>query len=446
MPRQNVVLFVVDDARTDDMSAMPRTRRLIGGRGTTFTHAYVTTPICCPSRSSILTGDYAHTTGVWTDHGEHGGRPAFQRGGGEASNVATWLHAAGYRTALIGKYLNVNVERRVPPGWDEYFAFFHVNGGYYDYPIDHNGRVVRYGHDPGDYSTEVLRRQALSFIRETPAGQPLFLYFATFAPHAVPQPAPGDENAFEHLRWNTPPSFNEADVSDKPAYIRDQPLQPRSVLARLRTARLRSLLAVDRAVEDVVTALRRDGRLSNTLLLFISDNGFSLGEHRWRYKAAPYEEDIRVPLLLRDDALGELPRRSSGFALNIDLAPTIAEVARVEPPNPIDGRSLIPLLRDPAGPWRSGFTIEDGSDPQLKIKLPSFCGYHTQRYVYVVYSTGERELYDLREDPYQLVNRAGDPAYASIEQRLLTMDRRSCSPPPPDFGDAFARPSPSPSP
>jgi N-acetylglucosamine-6-sulfatase len=431
--RADVVLVVLDDARWDDLIAMPRTRALIGGEGTRFTNAYVVNPSCCPSRASILTGGYSHTTGVFANHRPYGGRPVFQREGGEASNIATALHDAGYRTALIGKYMNENRDATPPPGWDRYFAFLDVNGRYFDYTISADGDVRWYGDDPGDYSTDVFRRHATSFIASTPAHRSLFLYFAPFAPHNRPVAAPGDASAFASETWELPPSFSEPDVSDKPAYVREQSPVAADAVQRSRRARLATLLAVDRAVEAIVRTLDAEGRLSNAVVIVTSDNGLALGEHRWVFKGAPYEEVLRVPLLIRADGIDGLTPRSDGLALNIDLAPTIAAVAGLDRLPGADGVSLLPLARGAADRWRTGFLVESATDRGQRREVPSYCGYHSRRFVYVRYATGETELYDLGADPYQLENRAGDPALARIETRLERTARRGCRPPPPEF-------------
>jgi N-acetylglucosamine-6-sulfatase len=178
--------------------------------------------------------------------------------------------------------------------------------------------------------------------------------------------------------------------------------------------------------------------------MFVSDNGILLGEHRWRFKTVPYEEDIHVPLLIRDDRLGPMPPTVGDLALNIDLAPTIAQVAGVQSPAAMDGRSLLPLLRARAGRWRTGFTIESASDVRLRRQAPSYCGYRTTRYMYVRYGTGEQELYDLRHDPFELTNVASDPSFAPIRRRMERLDRRGCAPVPPFFGNAWSRRSSSP--
>ncbi|HET7236344.1 MAG TPA: sulfatase-like hydrolase/transferase, partial [Actinomycetota bacterium] len=206
----NILLILIDDGRDEMLRYLPNVRRLLVGQGVRFTNGYVVNPVCCPSRASILTGDYSHTTGVYTNHSsEHGGFAAFRDG----STIATWLQDAGYRTGLWGKYFNgYGREAYVPPGWDRWFATF-GRGAYYDYRAVVDGDELSFGHGPADYGTTVLRRDAITFIRETPSTQPVFLYFAPHAPHKPAIPQPRDRDAFASERPWRPPSFNERDVS-----------------------------------------------------------------------------------------------------------------------------------------------------------------------------------------------------------------------------------------
>ena len=428
---QNIVLILTDDQRFDTMWAMPTVESQIVAKGIDFTKAYVSNPLCCPSRSTILTGEYSHTTGVYTNIADqpYGGFPAFH----DRSTVATWLHAAGYRTGLIGKYLNGYSGTYVPPGWDRWFVTWE-EGAYYNYEANANGRVLSYGSKPGDYGTQVLGNKAADFIRTTDPGQPLFLYFAPHAPHDPAIPAPADRHAFSNLpRWR-PPSYSEADVSDKPAYVRAHaPVPPAKAekIQRTRQREYRCLLSIDRQVRKIIDALASTGRLSNTMIVFMSDNGYLWGEHRWYAKQVPYEEAMRVPVVIRDDALIDAPRSDDHLVVNIDLAPTFAALAGVKAPN-ADGRSLLPLLTSTDLPWRHDFLMELlnlNDDPGA----PTYCGVHTDRYVYVDYKTGEEELYDLARDPYELRNQARSAAYHPVLSKLRSRLKELCRPAPPGF-------------
>ncbi|MGZ5296339.1 MAG: sulfatase family protein [Actinomycetota bacterium] len=421
-------MIVTDDQRWDTLRAMPHVRRLIAGKGLTFADAFVVNPLCCPSRSSILTGNYSHTTGVYRETPPFGAFQSFRDG----STIATWLQRHGYSTGLFGKYIDAYQHAAltgyVPPGWDRWVAF--VRSKYLDYKLTIDGDVRTYGADPPDYSTDVLGSLAERFIRETPG--PIFVEYAPAAPHAPAIPEPRFERAFADLPPWRPPSFDERDVSDKPSYIRDlAPLDAsaRSALDAFRRDQYRTLLSVDRQVEVLIGALRDTGRLGDTLVVFTSDNGLSWGEHRWVKKEVPYEESIRVPLVVRYDpsTAVDAGATSSALALNIDIAPTIAAVAGV--PVSTDGRSLLPLLGG-AGTdgWRTRFLIEhmEGANP-----VPTYCAMRTDRYLFSRYATGEQELYDLQTDPFELTNAANeDPA---LTEDLLRDLNELCDPAPPGY-------------
>jgi N-acetylglucosamine-6-sulfatase len=402
--RPNFVVIVTDDQRWDTLAMMPAVQRLLVDHGMTFTNAFTTTPSCCPSRASLLTGQYSRHTGVFDGSAGNapGGAPAFD----DSSSLATWLDDAGYRTGLVGKYLNDYDELPagyIPPGWDRWFAIAQPGPQirYYDYWLNENGTIVKYGDSASEYSTSVLREKAVRFIG---ADDPFFLYFAPIAPHPPSTPAPEDANASLDPGWHPPPSFGEVDVSDKPGGGR--PSFSAQDGAKARTERLamaRSLLAVDRAVRAIVDAVKASGRMENTYFLFTSDNGFLLGEHRLFGKVWPYEESIRVPLVIRTpDTVAA--RSSSEPVLNIDLAGTIAELAGLRPGLHQDGRSLVPLLAGREISWRPVFVVEFlGYAPGV----PPYEGIRTRRYLYVEYRNGDHELYDLRADPFELHNLLG---------------------------------------
>ena len=431
--RPNIVLILTDDQRWDSLADMPAVQRLLVDRGTTFTNAFTTDPLCCPSRASILTGTYPHTTGVYRNSGRHGGWDAF-REHAEASTIATWLQDAGYRTAMFGKYFNGYRTTEVPPGWDRIMALISPGPGYFGYTLNDDGTEVEHGGSPGDYATDVFARGAVEFIRTTPQDQPLFVYFAPSAPH-LPALAPPRHDAADVGTPIRSPAVNEVDVSDKPAYI--SALGPLSLgaLDKVTIRRARSLLAVDDAVADLVGALRRAGRLERTLFVFASDNGVALGEHRWRYKLTPYEESIRIPLVVRYDALKAMPSSINRLALNIDLAPTFAAAAGIAPGSAVEGRSLLPLLRGADRGWRRDFLIENlefergNGEPEV----PTYCGIRTARWKYVRYGTGELELYDVTADPFELENLANVPVRDGVIGRLDARLRVLCDPTPPGF-------------
>ena len=419
----NVVVILTDDQRWDTLSSMPVVQSELVGKGVTFTNSFTVNPLCCPSRASILTGLYSHTTGVYTN----GGLVNFN----DRSTLATWLRRAGYRTGFFGKYLNSYRGTFVPPGWDSWAAFTPANvANFFDYALNVDGTIVEYGSEPGDYSTDVLATGVDEFIRASP-GRPFFVMYAPYAPHLPATPAPRHANRFPGLVPWRPPSYDEPNVSDKPSWLRAYPrLHAPEELDAFRRRQLQSLLAVDEAVARVLSALEDTGALEDTLIVLTSDNGFLWGEHRLSGKQAPYEESIRVPLVIRYDRAASAPRIEPRLALNIDLAPTIASYAQT--PRATDGRSLRALIEGRSPTWRRYFLVE-GRQTGPNRSIPSYCAIRGSRYLYVAYGTQEEELYDLAVDPGQRVNLARRPGE---KQRLATLRRRMlglCSPPPPDL-------------
>jgi N-acetylglucosamine-6-sulfatase len=423
--RPSVLLIVTDDQRWDTMWAMPEVQRSLVAPGVTFANAFTTSSLCCPSRASILTGAYPHTTGVYTQGLPHGGFEAFD----DSATIATELRRTGYRTGFFGKYLDSYqsdaLAGYVPPGWDRWVAFVHSQ--YFDYGLTVDGTIEDHGFAPDDYSTDVLAEEADAFIRSS--NGPILAVFAPAAPHEPAIPAAADEGLFADLPAWGPPAFDEADLSDKPPYVRNfrrLGTQRAVELEQLRRNQYRSLQAVDRSVARLLDALDDTGRLDDALVIFTSDNGLLWGEHRWLKKEVPYEEAIRVPLVVRADAIATASS-DEHLVANIDLAPTIADAADVAMPN-ADGASLVPLLRGETPPWRSALLIEHvrGTNP-----IPTYCAVRTARQLFVVYETGERELYDLASDPAELENLAGTRPV--LQARLETTLHGLCDPPPPGF-------------
>jgi N-acetylglucosamine-6-sulfatase len=430
--RPDIVVILTDDQRFDTLWAMPILQEQLVARGVTFSNAFVSNPLCCPSRASILTGQYSHTNGVYTNDPPEGGFPVFD----DSSTLPVWLHDAGYRTALLGKYLNAYADSDspyVPPGWDRWFTFTgNGQGTYYGFRVSNDGVLTWY--DKTQYSTDVLAGQADSFIRSTTPGQSLFVYLSVKAPHGPPAPAVRHIGAFDDLPPYRPPNYNEQDVTDKPLYIQEEnawSLQQQAAEDAYKKKEYETLLAVDEAVGTVVTALTDTGRLSNTLIVFMSDNGRLGGEHRFNGKTVPYEESIRVPLVIRFDRLAGTPRIESRMVLNIDLAPTLAAVAGVPAPD-VDGTSLIPILRPGSANWRKDFLLEHRYIPP-EPNIPTYCGVRSRRYAYIAYDTGEEELYDILIDPYQLENRATDPGFQGTLNSMRARLSELCVPPPAGF-------------
>jgi arylsulfatase A-like enzyme len=437
----NIVLILTDDQRFDELDHMPSVQSQLIDKGTTFSNGYVVNPLCCPSRTTILTGKYSHGTDVYSNIPPYGGFQTFVTSNHEdRSTIATWLQKAGYDTGIVGKYLNGYTAKRtayVSPGWNTWNILANpgADGGYFNETMSINGVSKVYGSSAADYSTDVLSGYATQFIQNAPANQPLFLFFAPKAPHPPATPPPRYADSLTDIAPLRPPNYNEADVSDKPAYI--QAVPPGGSWAQqqdnLRLHQYQSLLAVDDAVANIVNALRDAGRLQDTLILFASDNGLSLGEHRWTNKKAPYEEDIRVPIIARYDALlHQTASVDDHFVLNLDFAPTFAAAGGTTAPN-AEGVSILPLLDGSAASWRTDFLVEH--EDTRAVTVPTYCAVHNEQYMYVEYSTGEEELYDLQADPYELQNQASntEPPYPAVKAAMHARLLQLCSPPPPGF-------------
>ena len=427
--RPNIVFILSDDEDVALHTQMPKTRALLHERGTTFDNYFVTYALCCPSRATTLRGQYPHNTKVEGNAPPQGGWQTFSALGRDSSTVATWLRAAGYRTVMLGKYMNgYQPTSAVPPGWSEWYVGGNAYRGY-DYVLNENGRPVRYGDRAQDFLVDVIAHKAADAIRRSAADRtPVFLYIAPFTPHGPSTAAPRHEGLFADAALPRSRAFDEADVSDKPAAVRGRPRIGPRVEARLTATyrrRLRSLQSVDDLVDSVVTALRETGQLERSYIVYTSDNGFHMGEHRLAQgKNTAYETDIRVPFVVRGPGV-PAGRREDALVINNDLAPTFAAMAGVRTPAFEDGRSFLPLLAPTRPEWtRAAFKIErrGGRDAQLEPGddaaprgAAAFDAIRTREHTYVEYDGGERELYDLQRDPHQLENIASraDPALVS---------------------------------
>ena len=438
----NIVIIKTDDQRADlAFDYMPLTRARLADSGVVFRKYFAASPLCCPERTSFLTGLDNHATGVFGNQAPLGGATKFLDG----ATLATELRAAGYVTGLIGKYLNeYNLKTPwpyVPPGWDEWRAFGTTGAKYYGYSLVEKAfdssavHQVSYGTATVDYSTNRIKTKANAFIIRAPSDKPIFLMLTPFAPHylsggsVLPTPAPNDAAACGQYAFPILPSVNEADVTDKPVWL--APLASHSV-AEVATdwrAICRTLQAVDRLVNAVVSTLASVGRL-NTLLIYTSDNGYSLGEHRiWRQKANPYDESARLPLAIRwpGGVRGAVDTNTVG---SIDLTATVRAVAGLALQG--WGLSILPLLAIPNAPWPDGVLIEQYEFQRQPARV--FTALRTHRWLYVEAPAGGpgggpwTELYDLAVDPYQMQSVAADSAgtatRATLATRLATLRAR----------------------
>jgi N-acetylglucosamine-6-sulfatase len=424
--KPNIVFILADDMRKDDLKYMPKTRSVLGDKGMSFSNAFVSNALCCPTRATIMRGQYSHNTGVWTNKGSSGGVQAYRNKGNEKDNMATRLDAAGYRTGLFGKYLNeYSSSKDKPPGWDRWFA--HSGGAhYYDYKINDDGRIIHRGSTSADYETDVIADHVKTFIGTSAIARvPFFAYVAPRAPHGPATPASRDKHAYDGLKARRLPSFNEKNVLDKPPWIRKLPRLSDAKKAKIDNRaekRAETLQALDDLVAGIVGKLNDSGALSNTYIFFTSDNGWHEGEHRIpKEKWRPYEEDVHMPLLVRGPGVAA-GHQAHKLVLDTDYLPTFTDLADVHTPNYVDGRSLQPVLEGDTTAWRSAILLEAAARYS-----PAYRGIRTSDgRKYVEYASGKRELYNLGRDPYELRD-SYDPKSppASLAKRLKKL--RSCA-------------------
>lgn len=423
--RPNVLLILTDDQTLESMRVLEKTLRLLGQEGTTFASAFVSYPICCPSRATVLTGQYAHNHGVMGNRPPEGGYGRLDH----SNTLPVWLREAGYETAHVGKYLNGYTGPEVPAGWSRWFGLSDPSTyRMYDYTVIDGGRPVHYGESADDYQTDVLAARAEEILRDfIHSGDPFFLSVAPVAPHqersddagrgTPPRPAPRHAGRF--AREPLPPGgFDEADVQDKPPHIRKLPRlseAKRASILRTYRSQLESLLAIDDLVERLVAVLEQKGQLDRTVILFTSDNGFFHGQHRIvDGKLLPYEEAIHVPLIVRG---GGFPAGRTALqpVSNIDLAPTIAALTGATPRRKMDGRNLLPLALDPTQGRDRALLVESLSRNPSR---PSYEAVRTSRWMWIEYRNGSRELYDLQADPLQLQSRHKAPGLSAVRADL----------------------------
>jgi len=416
-PKPNFIVILTDDLDFTEMPYMPNTNKLIGEQGATLNNYFTPTPLCCPSRASTIRGQYAHNTQVLDNLP---GFRGFYKQGMEAETLAVWLNKAGYNTSLVGKYLNGYPIKAghtyIPPGWTDWHSVIfkdNSEGFYYNYTLNENGKVVQYGDAPQDYSTDVFKNIGFDFINAShKQGKPFFLYWALYAPHNPSDPAPRHANMFEGIVFPEKPSFNEPDLSDKPsstyAAAHTGDVFDQYDANALFRKHVQTVQAIDEMVSELLDLLKKNGQLDNTYIIFTSDNGLHMGEHGLPSgKGFPYEEDIHVPFMIRGPGITP-GMQIDQLTANIDIAPTLTDLAHARAADFIDGRSLVPLLLpqlDQTVNWRHGLEIEQGylNDPSSPLV---YWGVRTDTFVYIEYEDGEREYYDLVADPYQLENLA----------------------------------------
>ncbi len=507
--RPNILVIMTDDQALTDVAKMPNVQRLLAAQGTTFADAIDSFPLCCPARATFITGQYAHNHGVGGNFYPYGWYGMKDRG----NILPAWLQKAGYRTALIGKWLNgygaVDAHGEVPTGFDIWRGLLDVSAyDYYNFVMNLNGALKTWGdanfarklvefanvevipidpnnalatvlgklrevfgpppytyfgaQNPQDYSPDVTGKITEDLVQaERNSTKPFFIWWAPAAPHREdvattllgrtgrdPRPAPRYADKLSGYTLPRPPNFNEADFAGKPSNMRDfAPLLADAQIQQLQLdyeGRIGSLLAVDDHVAQLVKILRDTNQLDNTLIVFVSDNGWLQGEHRIPGdKFLPYEESVRVPFILRGPGV-PANKTVHGQVSNIDFAPTLVDVAKAKAGRTMDGVSLMATIRHPKPPPHRAYELEAlaplfaGNNIPINAWDRPYKGVRTDRYKYVVYTeTGDQELYDLRNDPYELHNVINDRSYAKIKAslaaKLAKLDRckgRSCEVPP----------------
>jgi arylsulfatase A-like enzyme len=495
--RPNIVVIQTDDQTLEQLygeykvpgggtvQAMPNTRALIADKGATFTQYYTPYALCGPSRVSLLTGRYAHNNKVRGNVPPNGGYPGFTARAAYNHNIATWLQGAGYRTIHVGKFINAYGDppydngTNVPPGWNAWHTTLNAdtNHYFYGYKLNNNGKVEGPYGDSGSwetreygqkddfgcpyaplnglpclYETDVFSRIASEEMVGTPEGTPFYLQLDYSAPHgdfrrpAGPEPAPRHNETFAGVPFPHDPSegFNEGNVNDKPRFIREAPFVSPTEAHTYRVyyqKALESLRSVDDGVKQVVDTLGAMGRLRNTYIIFMSDNGFFYGEHRLTGgKFLAYEPSTHLPMLIRGP--GVKPDSETGqLASTVDVAPTILELARAQADKSIDGESLYPYAHDPelrsnrpllfesfvqtddveqnggAGNNPEGISYgRPGTDAGASVVAPpkNYYGIRLGQYKYIEWPDSEKELYDLEKDPNELNNKIRDKNFFPI--------------------------------
>ncbi len=503
--RPNFVVIQTDDQTLDQLYAsytppggatirtMPNTLRLIAGRGITFTRYYVSYSLCCPSRVTLLTGRYAHNHNVRGNVPPNGGYTGFASRTAFHHNLAVWLQGAGYRTIQIGKFLNgygdppYDNGTTVPPGWSAWHAVLNpdTQHSFYGYKMNDNGVINgpfgdigdpvnrNYGvrDDPGcpdhpangltcNYETDHLTQVASDELAATPARRPFFMLLDYTAPHgdfrrpAGPEPAPRyyDSMAGAPLPHTAAQGFNEANISDKPSFIRAIPRLSPSDINVVQTGydkALESLRSIDDGVKRLVDQLGAEHRLRNTYILFTSDNGAFAGEHRLSGgKFLAYEPSTHLPFLMRGPGI-KAGTRSGELVANVDIAPTLLKLAGVRHDRSIDGRSLMPFARDPNRRTSRPILFEsfvqsdgestteinparvsgDGASTSASAPARDYYGVRLGRWKYIIWPNGEQELYDEVADPYELKNQVRNGRLRPIRNYMLKLVRRleTCS-------------------
>jgi len=438
--KPNIVFILMDDLRWDELACLghpfiksPNIDR-ISREGVTFRNAFVTTPLCSPSRASFLTGQYAHVHGV-IDNTDHS--PLSHR----LQTFPRQLEGVGYDNAFIGKW-HMGVDESARPGFHHWVSF-KGQGTYFDPDLNINGKSVKVK----GYTTDILNDHAVSFL-ERKRSSPFFLYLShkavhpeltQFADGSVSDPdggkfIPAERHKKLYAGAAAPRRANaHGGPQGKPALQRKiDNLPPLSAQTGTDDETIRNrarvLAAVDEGVGKILRVLEKSGQLDNTFFVFTSDEGYFYGEFGLSYeRRLAYEESARIPLLIRYPAMIKPGSFVDGMTLNIDIAPTLLQIAGAEPLSNVNGRSFVPLLHGDAKGWRTSFLIERFSDNVFpRVADMGYQAVRTERWKYIQYKelSGMDELYDLRSDPYEMKNVIHDAAaQSSLAQMRIELQK-----------------------
>lgn len=441
--RPNIIYVLTDDLSMDLVPYMPHVQDM-KRRGATFTNFFATDSLCCPSRSSIFTGQFPHNTGVYDNTAPDGGFKAFVAHNNPTQTFASALHKEGYRTAMMGKYLNGYHPDRwfqgqrpwVNPGWDVWNVANGMGYSEYNYKLSTTNSIEKYGDKRHDYLTTVLKHKAVKFVRQTAAmDKPFMLEVATFAPHRPFTPAPRDKGKFPWLGVPRTPAFDQQ-VTQANKWLGAFPAlttQDTRKMDHIFRKRVRSVQAVDRMIGKLEREVWRLGLQDNTYIVFSSDNGYHLGQHNlMEGKQTAFDTDIHVPLVVVGPGV---PRghEVNEMTENIDICPTFEDLGGAPISPTADGHSLVPLLMgNHPSDWRDAVLVEhhgpdhDPRDPDHPARRsgnpPTYDAIRTKDALYVEYVTGAREYYDLRSDPWELHNRFQSMPKSLHRELAGTMD------------------------
>lgn len=432
--RPNIVYIVLDDASSNLLFQMPTIQNRMWKLGTRMPNSFFPVAWCSPSRATMLRGQYPHNHGVGTCRDEEARDPsswALLRPI-EDSTYATWLQDSGYVTGYIGKYINgYDNTTAVPPGWNYWKGWLGAYGGGANYRINENGTIRTYPRvgRRALHDTDYMSWRAGQYIRALKNNpNPWMLTVAPNAPHLPNWVPKRHRNAFKNAPLPKPPSFNEANVSDKGAYVKGRPRLTAAQVSNMEDRnrqRLRAMLSVDQMVANILNTLRDTRQMPNTYIVLWNDNGYHLGTHRLQEgKLFPYEEDVRYPMIVRGPGVPVGEARGQ-MVLGNDIAPTFADIADAETPDFVDGRSILPLLsKTPPESWRSAGLIHFRGENH-PYAPPPYRAVRTNDSKYIEWKGGDREVYNILRDPFELngdPEKAGPDRVAELEQRLRALE------------------------